>query len=378
VKRRLFVVAFVFVVVAGVLTLIGAIKFKQIQAAAVQASSYVPPPETVTTIIARRDEWKGTLGAIGSVMAVHGVNVSADLPGIVERIDFESGQMVREGDILVQLDARQETAQHAAAIARRDLARASLERMRGLMGKGVASQAEFDVADADARQAEARVAELAAAIARKTIRAPFAGLLGIRHVNRGQYMADGDTVVSLQSLHPVYVDFAVPQQELARLRLGGTVTVKADGLPEAELTGRISAMDSIIEQKTRNLTVRATLANRGDRLRPGMFVSIQVGLAESNALIALPASAISYAPYGNSVFIVEEMKGPDGRTFRGVRQQFVQLGGGRGDQISVTSGVEEGQEVVTSGAFKLRNGAAVVVNNDVVPANDPAPAPEDS
>jgi membrane fusion protein (multidrug efflux system) len=366
---------------AGVVALVaalGAVKFFQIRAAIAQASSFQPPPEAVTTIVASRVDWPVTLSAIGTVAAVHGVTVSADLPGIVERVAIDSGRMVNEGDVLVQLDTRQEQAQLAAARAALHLARLNLDRMRGLSEQGVVSQADHDRASAEHEQAQARVGEIVATIDRKKIRAPFAGMLGIRQVNLGQYLSGGDPVVPLQSLDPVYVNFAVPQQEVARLRLGGVVQVSAEGLAGAPGVGSITAVDSVVDEATRNVQVQATLANPAGRLRPGMFVQAEVVRGGHDTVVALPASAISYAPYGDSVFVVSDLKGPQGESYRGVRQQVVKLGGARGDQVAVLSGVSAGEEVVTSGAFKLRNGAAVRVNNQVQPANDPAPSPEDN
>jgi membrane fusion protein (multidrug efflux system) len=359
-------------------TVIGSVKFRQIQMAAAQAASFQPPPEAVTTIMARREQWPATISAIGTVTAVQGVTVSADLPGIVDRIAFDSGRTVQAGDILAELDTRQEQAQLAAARAQRDLARLNLERMGGLVQQGIVAQAEYDRAAAEEKQAEARVGEIRATIERKTIRAPFSGILGIRQANRGQYLNAGDPIVPLQSLHPIYVDFAVPQQEVSELRVGREVRIAAENVGGAELAGRITAIDSIVDEATRNVKVQATLANADGRLRPGMFVEARVILGTGSTVVALPASAISYAPYGDSVFVVGEMQGPNGEAYRGVRQHFVKLGGARGDQVAVVSGVNAGEEVVTSGVFKLRNGAAVHVNNEIQPGNDPQPKPEDN
>ncbi len=360
------------------LATIGFVKFQQVQAAIAQGASFQPPPEAVTTIVARQEQWPATLGAIGTVVAVHGVTVSADLPGVVERIAFESGRAVRAGAVLVELDTSQERAQLAAAAAQRDLTGLNLERMRGLLAKGVTSQAEYDRAAAESKQGTAGVGEIRAMIARKTIRAPFSGILGIRQVNLGQYLAGGDPVVSLQSLQPIYVNFAVPQQEVGRIGAGDQVRVTVEGVAEIAATGKVTAVDSIVDEATRNVQVQATFDNADGLLRPGMFVQAQLVRDAVQAVIALPASAISYAPYGDSVFIVDNLKGPDGKPYRGVRQQFVKLGGARGDQVAVASGVRPGEEVVTSGVFKLRPGAAVQVNNEVQPANSPAPKPEDS
>ena len=363
--------------VAVFLTVIGTIKFRQIQTAIAQASSFQPPPEAVTTVVTRQERWASTLSAIGTAAAVHGVTVSADLPGVVEAISFDSGRAVQAGDVLVRLDTRQEQAQMAAAEAQRALARLNLDRARGLRAEGIISQADYDRATSENDQAQARVGEIHATIARKTIRAPFAGILGIRQVNLGQYLTAGAAIVPLQSLDPIYVNFSVPQQEVGQLRSGVGVRVSAEGIARP-FEGRITAVDSIVDEATRNVQAQATLPNREGRLRPGMFVQAEVLVGTSSAVVALPTSAIAYAPYGDSVFVVGDVKGPKGETYRGVRQQFVKLGGERGDQVAVVSGLQAGEEVVTSGVFKLRNGAAVHINNDVRPANNPAPKPEDN
>jgi membrane fusion protein (multidrug efflux system) len=312
--------------------------------------------------------------------------VSADLPGLVSSIEFDSGKRVRAGDVLVRLDTKQEKAQLAAAEAQQRLTRLNLERMKVLQAERVAAQAEFDQVEAEAMQAEARVNEIRATIERKTIRAPFSGVLGIRQVNLGQYVNPGQAIVPLQSQDPVYVDFAVPQQEMPDVRVGaelnitveGVSGVAANGTWSRRQQGKITAINSIVDQSTRNINVQATFPNRDGKLRPGMFVQASVIVGESRPVIALPASAISYTPYGDFVFIVEDMKDPTGKTYRGVRQQFVKLGSSRGDQVAVIDGVKIGEEVVTSGVFKLRSGAAVLVSNEIQPANDPTPDPEDN
>jgi membrane fusion protein, multidrug efflux system len=354
------------------------IKIRQFQAMAEQFAAMQPPPDAVTTIAAQREEWPATLSAIGTVAAVQGVTVSADLPGIVDRIQFESGTSVKEGDVLVQLDTEQEQAQLAAAEAEFELSGLTYDRMKRLVEHDAVSRSEFDTAAATRKQAEARIREIRATIKRKTIRAPFSGVLGIREVNVGQYLTGGDAVVALQSLNPIYVNFGIPQQDANQLRLGRSVRITASDLGDVVFQGRISAVDSVVDEGTRNIRVQATLANPGGKLRPGMFVQTQILLGTSRSVIVLPGSAISYAPYGDSVFVVTDLKGPTGNTYRGVRQQIVKLGGARGDQIAVLSGVTPGQEVVTSGVFKLRNGAPVQINNKVQPANSRAPKPEDS
>ncbi len=373
-KRMILMLTLVALVIAG----LGFVKFRQIQAAVGQAAAFQPPPEAVTTIVAQAEDWPATLSAIGTMAAVQGVTVSADLPGVVERITFESGRTVKEGEILVHLDTRQEQAQLAAAEAQRDLAGLNYERMKALVQEDAVSRAEYDRAAAEHKQAEARIGEIRATMARKTIRAPFSGILGIRQVNLGQYLSGGDPIVPLQSLHPIYVNFGVPQQEAGQVRLGRQVRVTTEDLAGAQFTGRVSAVNSVVDQATRNVQIQATLPNPDGKLRPGMFVQAQVILGTSRSVVALPVSAISYAPYGDSVFVVADLEDPNGQTYRGVRQQVVRLGGARGDQIAVLSGVKPGEEVVTSGVFKLRNGAAILVNNKVQPGNSRTPRPEDS
>ena len=372
-KRMILMLVLMTIFIAG----LGFVKVRQFQAMAEQFAAMQPPPEAVTTIVAERQSWPATLDAIGTVSAVQGVTVAADLPGIVERIHFDSGRSVRKGDVLVRLDTQQEQAQLAAAEAQLELARLNHQRMKGLVEQDAVSRAEYDAAAATDKQAEARIREIRATIERKTIRAPFSGMLGIRQVNLGQYLSGGDPVVPLQSLNPIYVNFGVPQQDAAQMRQGREVRITVGDLGGTGFVGRISAVDAVIDETTRNVQVQATLANRGGRLRPGMFVQTQVTLGAPQTVITLPASAISYAPYGDSVFIVSDMKTAQGQTYRGVRQQVVKLGGARGDQVAVLSGIDPGEEVVTSGVFKLRNGVAIQVNNTVQPANNPAPKPED-
>ena len=372
-KRMLIAVAVLMVIVAS----LAFFKYRQIQAA-IKGGAWSPPPEAVTTAKAGESSWEGRLHAIGTVAAVQGVMVSADLPGVVSAIEFESGRPVKKGQVLVRLDTSQERAQLESAVARRDLSKLNLERVTELREKNANSQADLDRAGAEAKQAEAAVAELQAVIDRKTIRAPFSGVLGIRQANLGQYLAGGDPVVSLQASAPIYVNFSVPQQDAAGLKQGIEVQVVQEGSHEVIEAGKINAVNSIIDANTRNVEGQATFSNHTGLLRPGMFVEVSVLLGDNARVVTLPISSIAYAPYGNSVFIVEEMDGPDGKKYLGVRQQFVKLGESRGDQVAVLSGVNAGQEVVTSGVFKLRSGAAVQVNNDITPSNTTEPKPTDS
>jgi len=373
-KRMILMLTLMAVLIAG----LGFVKFRQIQAAVAQNANFQPPPEAVTTIVAKQEKWPATLEVIGTAVAVQGVTVSADLPGTVERIAFESGKSVNAGDVLVELDTRQERAQLAAMEAQRDLARINFNRMQQLVKQGVIAQSEYDNVTAQQKATEAQVGEIRATIARKTIRAPFSGILGLRQVNLGQYLAAGEAIVPLQSLNPIYVNFGVPQQVAANVPVGRSLRVKSNDVGGSEFTGRVTAIDSVINEATRNVQVQATLTNPRGKLRPGMFVQVAVGTGAERPVIAVPASAINYAPYGDSVYVVSDLKDPSGKAYRGVRQQFVKLEGARGDQVAVISGINPGDEVVTSGVFKLRNGAAVQVNNKVQPGNSPTPKPEDS
>src|SRR5256885_11978909 len=371
-KRMILMLAVVITLLAG----LGFVKYRQIQAAVAQNGNFQPPPEPVTTIVAQRKNWPSALSIIGTAEAIQGVTVSAGLPGAVARVNFGTGQAGQGGDGPVEAGTRQEPAQLAAGEAQRDLAGINFGRTQELVKQGVMARTEYDNMSAQRKATEAQVGEIRATIERKTIRAPFSGILGIRQINLGQYLAAGQAIVPLQAINPIYVNFGVPQQTSAQLLGGRTVRVTSDDLPGAGFTGRVTAVDSVINEATRNIQVQATLANPQGKLRPGMFVQVQVGIGISREIIAVPASAINYAPYGDSVFVVTDEK--DAKGNRKVRQQVVKVEGSQGDQVAVISGLNPGEEIVTSGVFKLRNGAAVQVNNKVQPSNNPKPKPEDS
>ena len=366
------------VVVTAAIACLGFVKFRQVKAAIAQGASFQPPPTAVTTIITRSETWPSTMNVIGTAKAIQGVTVSADLPGTVERINFESGKRVQEGDVLIELDTRQERAQLAAMEAQRDLAKINFGRMEQLVKQGVVARTEFDNATAQQKATEAQVGEIRATIARKTIRAPFSGVLGIRQVNLGQYLAAGQPIVPLQTLNPIYVNFGVPQQSAPQVGVGRKLVVTSADLTGVEFSGRVTAVDAVVSEETRNVQVQATVPNPQNKLHPGMFVQVAVVSGANRPVIALPATAINYAPYGDSVFVVTDIKDQNGKTFRGVRQTFVKVEGSRGDQVGVVSGVNPGDEIVTSGVFKLRNGAPIQVNNKILPGNNPKPNPEDS
>src|SRR5947208_12198287 len=328
VKRMFLMLAVVLAIVAG----LAFVKYKQFEGFKAQGASFAPPPTAVTTIVAKRETWPSTLQVIGTAGAIQGVTVSADLPGTIDKIHFESGKAVQVGDVLVELDTRQERAQLAAAQADWELAKINYERQEKLVAQGVVAHTEYDNASAQQKSTEAHVGEIKATIERKTIRAPFSGILGIRQINLGQYLAAGQSIVSLQSVNPIYVNFGVPQQQSPQVRIGGGLRMTSDDLPGIQFAGRVSAVDSVVNEATRNIQVQATLTNPQGRLRPGMFVQVELGVGANRQVITLPASAINYAPYGDSVFVVGELKDPKGKTYLGVRQQFVKVGGSRGDQ----------------------------------------------
>ena len=368
--------------ILGLIVLIGAlggIKVLQIGRMIAQGKQFAPPPETVTTAVAQPDTWESLLTSVGSLEAVQGVTVTAELTGKVVQIAFKPGTMVAAGDLLVQQDISSEEAQLRAAEATAALTRLNLERSRELLARKMISQSELDNAQANFKQAAAQSDTIRAAIAKKTIRAPFAGRLGIRLVNLGQILNAGDAIVSLQALDPIFVDFLLPQQQLAQVKPGLTVRVASDALPGQVITGKITAVNPQVDAATRNIRVQATLANPEERLRPGMFANVTVVLPAQEKLLTIPATAVLYAPYSDSVFVVEEKRDEkSGSPGKVVRQQFVRLGEKRGDFVAVASGLKEGETIVSTGVFKLRNGQAVVVDNTLAPEFKLAPKPEDN
>lgn len=358
-KRMLIMLGIVAVCVAG----IAFWKVTQVRAAIAQSKQFAPPPPAVTTATVQSSRWQPTLRSVGSLKALNGVTISTDLPGIVAAIEFSSGATVQAGQLLVRLDSRQEQAQLQAAEARRDLAQVNLQRQRELIATGAIAKSDLDAAESLYRQAVAAVEEARALIARKQIVAPFAGRLGIRQVDLGQYLNVGAPIVQLESVDPILAEFAVPQPNLDQVAVGKTVRLTAPGLGAEEFTGEITAMEARVDPATRNVLVQATVRNAEGKLRPGMFVNVEVLLPETEVL-AVPTSAIRYAPYGDTVFVVKD----------GVcEQRFVKLGSARGDLMVVESGVRAGEEIVTSGTFKLRGGMPVRVNNAVLPSADPRP-----
>ncbi len=356
--------------------LLGAVKAGQIGKMVKTGKAFVPPPETVSSAQAQRVEWEATRAGIGTLVAFRGVTLGAELPGVVRQIGFESGANVKRGDLLVKLDTSTEEAQLAAAEADASLAQLNLERARRLRAGEASSQADLDTAQARARAAEAAVASLRATIAKKTIRAPFDGRIAIRQVELGQSVSPGTPIASLQSVTPIFADFWLPQQALADVRRGQRVRMRTDIFPDARWDGEISTVNPEVDVASRNVRVRATFANPDGRLRPGMFANVEVLSSERRSVVVIPATAVIFAPYGDSVFVIDE-KQDGGGPHAVARQKFVRLGERRGDFVEVVSGLEPGETVVSSGAFKLRNGAAVAVNNALAPEAQVSPRPLD-
>jgi membrane fusion protein (multidrug efflux system) len=367
-------------VVVGVLAMIKGAQIRTLVGFGKKAKADGPPPESVATAQAEMHDWQGTLSAVGSVMAAKGVAVSNDAAGIVTRIHFESGETVKRGKVLVELDTRVERAQLEALRARAELAEVNARRTTALVDAGALSPSQLDTDDAARKSAIGDVDALNAQIARKTVRAPFDGKLGIRAVNLGQYLNPGTPVTSLETTETVYVDFTLPQQRLSDLSVGLPVHAKIIGTDEPPIDGSVVAIDPAVDATTRTIRLRATVPNKEDKLRSGMFVDVSIVLQKHAPLVVVPATAIIHAPYGDSVFIVEDKKPdspgmnttPDGKTVRAVRQQFVRSGEARGDFVAIAAGLAGGEHVVVSGGFKLRNGSSIVVK-DAPDSGNPTP-----
>jgi len=359
----------IIVIIAGgalfliVVVPIGLIKFFQVRK--MMSSPTQMPPTTVSSAVVKEEDWAPMLSAIGSVSAVQGAVVSTELGGVVEQINFQNGGEAKKGDVLVRLAARAEDADL-------QLARQDLERTRDLAVRKVISKAELDAAESKFKQKEG-------AVAKKEVRAPFDGQLGIRQVNVGQMINAGQQVVQLTALDPVYVDFALPEQFLSQLGNGLEVDVRVDALPDHDFKGKLTAVNSMVDSVTRNVTAQATLENPEHTLRPGMFAKAQVVLPAKGKALVIPGSAVSYAPFGDSVYVIEKKKDEKtGKESQVIRQQFVRVGESRGDFVSVTQGLKGGETIVSTGVFKLRNGMTVTINNDLAPKPQLKPNPVDS
>ena len=372
-RRRIWIVAILALV--GVVVVLAGIKAAQIATMMKAGKSFTVPPESVTTAKVQAQEWQSQRETVGTLVAVHAVTVASEVAGTVREIGFDSGAFVRRGEMMVRLDTSTEEAQLAASRAEAELARATLARAHSLRESKSNTPADLDAAEARSKQAAANVATLQATIAKKTIRAPFDGRVAIRQVELGQVLSAGAAIASLQSIHPIYADFWLPQQALAELQAGMTARLHTDVYPNATWEGSVTTINPEVEVATRNVRVRATFPNGDGRLKPGMYVNVDVISPEKRSVLVIPSTAVLYAPFGDSVFAVEEKREDNGNSSLVARQKFVRLGERRGDLVAVNSGLTAGETIVSSGAFKLRNGAALVVNNELAPNAEVNPKP---
>jgi len=363
-------------VIALIVVVVG---IKVLQIVKMAKTSQPMPVTAVTSALVKEEDWAPVFSSVGSISPVQGAVVATELGGVVSEIKFENGSVAKKGDVLMRLDASAEEAQLHSAEADLELAKADLERSNGLAANHVISKAEADAAEAKYKQKAASVDQMRSMIAKKEVRAPFDGQVGIRGVNVGQMINPGQQVVPLQMLDQVFVDFALPQQDLSQLKQGLEVRVRTDALPGREFTGKLSAINSMVDVSTRNVSLQATLQNPDHSLRPGMFAKVDVILPQKHKTLVIPGSAVSYAPFGDSVYVIDKKKDEKtGQESQVIRQQFIRVGDARGDFVSIAAGLKAGETVVGTGVFKLRNGMAVTINNDLAPKPEMNPTPADS
>ena len=375
-KKRIILTLLGLLIVIAVLAGIKGLQISTMIAASKQPRAAA---EVVTTAEVQTQVWESKLSAVGTFDAVEGVTVSAELTGKVSTIFFESGTAVKEGTRLLQQDTSSEEAQLREAVAGVDLAKINLKRTGKLLATKAVSQSDYDSAEARLKEAQARADNIRSLIAKKNIRAPFAGRLGIRLVNLGQDLREGDAIVTLQALNPIYVNLSVPQKYYASLSQGMIARISSDANPGVVMQGTVTSINPEVDAATRNIQVQVTVDNSDEKVLPGMFASIELLLPGRQIVNVIPATSVLYAPYGDSVFVVESTKNnADEKPSSVVKQQFVRIGQGRGDYISILSGLKEGQQVVSSGVFKLSNGQAVVIDNKLSPEFKLNPTPEDS
>lgn len=373
-KLKIFIGLIIVVLAGGALAVVKTLQIKTLIAS---AALFAPPPETIASAVVQTEQWPDTIPAIGTVSAAQGVIVAPEIAGTVTEIAFESGATVKQGDLLVRLDTSSENAQLAAAKAQVDLAQLNLDRTEKLRADKTVSQAEYDSAKATLDQFKANADAISATIAKKNIRAPFDGKLGIRLVNLGEQLEVGKGIVSLQSLSPLFVDFSLPQQDLARLKTGLKVTAVSDSYPDQEFEGELAVISPDLDAVTRSVRLRAKFENADQRLRAGMFVRANVILPEARPVLAIPKTALLRAPFGDSVFVLV----PDdknGSTNLVAQQKFIRTGRTFGDFVSVETGLKAGERVASDGIFKLRNGVSVTVNNENSPKPSLTPTPPNS
>jgi membrane fusion protein (multidrug efflux system) len=376
-KLKPFIIALaVLLVIVGAVAGVKALQIGRLIASGKEEGG--PPTETVSTAQVTRESWDRTVESVGSMRAVQGADLSTEESGVVTKILFENGAEVQEGDLLVELDTDTEQANLRSAEAEQQLARTVYERTRRLRENSTVPQSDLDAAESQLRKMTALVEQLKATIRKKQLNAPFSGRLGIREANLGQFVNQGDKIVSLQSLDPIYVDFLLPQQLLSQLVPGSELRVVTDVYPDKVFEGQLTAANSEIDPITRNIRLQGTLKNPGGLLRPGMFGRVMLSLGEAEEVTAIPVNSVITATYGDSVFVVEEKAGEAGEKQLVANQRFIRTGRSEGDFVAVTEGLKPGETVVTAGAFKLRNGSVIEVNNDMAPHPERAPRPQDS
>lgn len=373
-KKAVFIISLLVALALAIFALVGT-KLSQFSAMKSAGEKMTPPATTISTTKVAQQVWKTQIRAVGSIEPTQGVSLEAEVPGIVKAINFENGQVVEAGDVLVQLDVAVEQAQLRAAKASANLAKIDFERFQSLRKSGSITQAQLDQASADLERAEAEVDNLSAVIDRKTIRAPFTGRAGIRRVNLGQYVGTGSPIVSLQSDHQVYVNFSLPQQAMSKIDTSMQLELSSDVYPDQTFSGEITAISPEVDPSTRTIEVQGTLTNKAGLLRSGLFVTVIITLPNEKEVLVVPSTAILYAPYGNSVFVVVPAEEDGALT---VKQSFIRIGERKGDYVSIEQGLEIDEEVVSAGAFKLRNNAPVKINNDLAPDPKLAPTPDNS
>jgi membrane fusion protein (multidrug efflux system) len=372
-KKVLLSIAIVLAVLGG----LGAVKVLQIRSMIEAGKHYQEPAETVSSVEASAEKWQQSIKAVGTIAPVRGVNIAAEISGTVVEIAFESGATVKQGDLIVRLDTSSEEAQLRALEAQTELARLNAKRIRELRAEKAVAQSELDSAEALLAQFQGNTDAVRATIAKKTIRAPFAGRLGIRQVNLGEFVESGRTaIVSLQALERVYADFSLPQQDLSRIATGLKVHLVVDAFPGRQFAGEVTSLNPDLDVATRSVRVQATFENAEELLRPGMFARVELLMPDTQDVLVIPTTAVLSAPFGSLVYVIKDSTNAPNELV--VQQQFIRTGSKKGDFVSVESGLKPGDRVVRSGMFKLRNGLRVVINNDIVPPTDLAPKPANS
>ncbi len=374
-KKQIIRTFFGFLVVVAIF---GFIKYLQISKAIAQGMSHKPPPDAITTIIIKEQSWQKTLTAVGTLIPEQGIVIKVEEPGRVAKIAFESGQKIEKGEVILALDTAVEEANLSHAEAMEKRTKLALDRALKLFETKSVSKDELDNWQAQNSQALADIRLNRAMIERKVFKAPFSGRLGIRKVNLGEYLAPGMEIVSLQSYDKLYINFSFPQQEVSQINVGQTVNFSVDAYPNKVFEGKVTSVNPEVNETSRNFLVQATIENKAEELRPGMFAQVSVNVGEPFAVIAIPITSINYAPYGDSVYVIEKMNDPQGNEITGAKPQSVELGEKKGDLVRILKGLTAGQEVATSGVFKLHPGSAVFINNSLSPGQSEKPHPQDT